>query len=44
MSMTVNKVQRYWMDNKGTNRYNLNKLCTVLAEEFPFAKKLNSIA
>ncbi|MGB5632238.1 MAG: transposase [Waterburya sp.] len=39
-----NKVLRYWMDNKGVNKYDLNKYCAVLAKEFDFAKKLNSTA
>jgi putative transposase len=39
-----NKALRYWMDNKKVGKYDLNKLCKDLAEEFPFAKKLNSMA
>lgn len=39
-----NKALRYWMDNKGVNKYDLNKYCAVLAKEFDFAKKLNSTA
>ncbi|TVP69343.1 MAG: transposase, partial [Leptolyngbya sp. LCM1.Bin17] len=39
-----NKALRYWMDNKGVGKYDLNKLCKELAEEFPFAEKLNSMA
>ena len=39
-----NKALRYWMDNRGTGKYDLNKLCKTLAAEFPFAKKLNSMA
>lgn len=39
-----NKCLRYWMDNQGVNKYDLNKHCRVLAQEFPFAKKLNSQA
>lgn len=39
-----NKALRYWMDNQGVGKYDLNKLCKDLAEEFPFAKKLNSMA
>lgn len=39
-----NKALRYWMDNPGTGKYDLNKLCKVLASEFPFANKLNSMA
>ncbi len=32
------------MDNKGVNKYDLNKYCRVLAKEFAFANKLNSTA
>ncbi len=39
-----NKALRYWMDNKGVNKYDLNKHCRVLAKEFTFANKLNSTA
>ena len=39
-----NKALRYWMDNKGVNKYDLNKYCRVLAKEFAFANKLNSTA
>jgi putative transposase len=39
-----NKCLRYWMDNKGVGRYELNKYCAVLASEFPFADELNSMA
>ncbi len=39
-----NKALRYWMDNKGVNKYDLNKYCRVLAKEFSFADKLNSTA
>jgi transposase len=39
-----NKCLRYWMDNKGATKYDLNKYCTVLASEFPFADELNSMA
>jgi transposase len=37
-----NKCLRYWMDNKGVNKYKLNKHCRVFAQEYPFAQKLNS--
>jgi putative transposase len=30
-----NKCLRYWMDNKGVGKYDLNKHCAVLAAEFP---------
>jgi putative transposase len=39
-----NKCLRYWMDNQGIDKYDLNKYCAVLAEEFEWAKKLNSMA
>lgn len=40
-----NKCLRYWIDNPGEkiNKYALNKYCAVLASEFPFANKLNSM-
>ncbi|MDJ0902563.1 MAG: transposase [Xenococcus sp. MO_188.B8] len=39
-----NKALRYWMDNKGANKYDLNKYCRVIAKEYDFANKLNSTA
>ncbi|MGB7441169.1 MAG: transposase [Coleofasciculaceae cyanobacterium] len=39
-----NKALRFWMDNEKVNKYDLNKYCRVLAQEFPFAKELNSTA
>jgi putative transposase len=39
-----NKCLRYWMDNKGVNKYDLNKYCRILAKEFSFANELNSQA
>lgn len=39
-----NKCIRYWMDNKGASKFDLNKYCAVLANEFPFAKELGSQA
>ena len=41
-----NSCIRYWMDNKGIGRYDLNTYCKVLADrpEFPWAKQLNSMA
>lgn len=39
-----NKALRLWMDVKGSDKYDLNKHCAVLAKEFEFAKKLNSTA
>ncbi len=39
-----NKCLRYWMDNQGVNKYDLNNYCADLAKEFEVAKKLNSMA
>ena len=39
-----NSCLRYWIDNKGVGRYELSAYCAVLAQEFPWAKKLNSMA
>jgi putative transposase len=39
-----NSCLRYWMDNPGKNKYDLNNYCTVLAKQYPWAKKLNSMA
>lgn len=39
-----NKALRYWMDGLEKSRSDLNKYCRVLAQEFPWAKKLNSMA
>jgi putative transposase len=39
-----NKCLRHWMDNKNVTKYDLNKYCAVLAQEFPFASELNSMA
>ena len=39
-----NKALRYWMDNQGVNKYDLNKYCRILAKEYDFANKLNSTA
>ncbi len=39
-----NSCLRLWMDNKGLNKYDLNKYCKILAKEFPFASELNSTA
>jgi putative transposase len=39
-----NSCIRYWMDNKGTGRYELSAYCAILAKEFPWASKLNSMA
>ena len=37
-----NSCIRYWMDNKGIGKYQLSAYGAVLAQEFPFAGKLNS--
>jgi putative transposase len=39
-----NKALRYWMDNRGVSKNDLQKLCATLAKEFEWAKKLNSQA
>ncbi|NEO95299.1 MAG: transposase, partial [Moorea sp. SIO3G5] len=39
-----NSCIRYWMDNKGVGKLDLNKYCTVLAKQFPFAIEFNSLA
>jgi putative transposase len=39
-----NKAVRYWLDNKGVNKYDLNKYCRVIAKEYSFANELNSTA
>ena len=39
-----NSCLRYWMDNIEIGRYELSAYCAVLAKEFPWAEKLNSMA
>ena len=39
-----NSCIRYWMDNQKIGRYELSAYCKVLAREFPWANKLNSMA
>ena len=39
-----NKALRYWEDNHGVSKYDLNKQCKLLAEEYSWAKNLNSMA
>ncbi|MBS9393206.1 MAG: transposase [Dolichospermum sp. LBC05a] len=39
-----NKCLRYWIDNQGATKYDLNKYCAILASEFSFADELNSMA
>lgn len=39
-----NKCLRFWIDNEKVSKYGLNKYSAVLASEFSFADKLNSMA
>ena len=39
-----NKAVRYWMDNRGVDKNDLQKLCAILAKEYEWAGKLNSQA
>ncbi len=39
-----NKALRYWMDNQGVKLSDLYKQCAVMAKEFEWAGKLNSMA
>ena len=39
-----NSCLRYWIDNKGVNKYDLNKYCKVLREQFEWCKKLSAQA
>lgn len=39
-----NKCIRLWTDKEKVGKYDLNKYCAVLAKEFSFAGKLNSMA
>lgn len=39
-----NSCLRYWMENKGVNKYDLNKYCKVLREQFEWCKKLSAQA
>lgn len=39
-----NSCIRHWMDNRGVGQYDLSALCAVLAQEYEWAKKLNSQA
>jgi len=39
-----NSCIRYWMDNKEVGKGDLSKLCAVLAKEFEWATRLNSMA
>ena len=39
-----NSCLKYWMDNKGINKFDLSKYGAILAKNFPFANQLNSTA
>ena len=39
-----NKALRLWMDMRGTSKNDLQGLCAQLAQEYPFARRLNSQA
>ena len=39
-----NSCLRYWIDNQKVDKYDLNKYCAVLANNFPFVGGLNSQA
>lgn len=39
-----NSCIKYWMDNKGIEKYELSAYCSVLAKQFSWANKLNSMA
>ncbi len=39
-----NSCVKYWMENKGIGRYELSAYCAVLAKQFSWAGKLNSMA
>ena len=39
-----NKCLRLWMDNRGTNKYDLNTYTAAVAREYSFASRLNSMA
>lgn len=41
---TRNSCLRYWIDNKGVNKYDLNKYCKVLRDTFEWCKKLSAQA
>ncbi|NEP52804.1 MAG: transposase [Moorea sp. SIO3C2] len=44
MKFVRNSCLRLWIDNKGLNKYDLNKYSKTLAKNFPFANELNSTA
>jgi putative transposase len=39
-----NKCLRLWMDHPGTSKNDLQTYCKVLAQQYPFARRLNSMA
>ncbi|NJK75436.1 MAG: IS200/IS605 family element transposase accessory protein TnpB [Richelia sp. CSU_2_1] len=39
-----NKALRYWIDNQGVKLSDLYKQCAIMAKEFEWARKLNSMA
>ena len=39
-----NKALRLWMDTRGVGQYHLQALCAQLAQDYPFAARLNSMA
>src|SRR5437764_481831 len=39
-----NKCVRYWQDTTGITPYDLNRYCALLAQEYAFIRKLNSMA
>ena len=39
-----NSCLRYWMDNRGVNRYDLNKYCKVLRQQFEWCSHLSAQA
>ncbi len=39
-----NSCLRYWMVSIGVNRYDLNKYCKVLREQFEWCKKMSAKA
>jgi putative transposase len=39
-----NKTLKYWTENQGVKLVNLYKQCAIMAKEFEWASKLNSMA
>jgi putative transposase len=39
-----NKTLKYWIDNQGVKLVDLYKQCAIMAKEFEWAGKLNSMA